>query len=345
MNALFSATHISFLTYFAGTAVSLVKLALHVYIGSTLSSLVGTPTPPPPSDGGQDAPSSPPPENGSRTLKIVVMVFSMLLAVAVGAYIWHVALKEIEEMEQSRLERRRKKRESLARQRRRLSAAGRGEGGGAHGQERSAAMALARSTSSDTVSSPDDPSRHHHLQGLHAMGGEAIVDVDLTHASTPSRFGLEPEEYYVGGARVSSDDEDDRGGDGGGEHDALFAGGRSVKSNRVGEGYYGDQFNDDEDLDEEEGDGDDDEDYDSSEDSDFLGERHGYVDDDGDATDEEERDQDLDDMERGQDDVLDLSAAFEPTYGERSHNSAADYNDDEHSDWFSQRIGDSSDRW
>ncbi|KAF9975000.1 hypothetical protein BGZ73_001453 [Actinomortierella ambigua] len=361
MNALFSATHIPFFTYFAGTAVSLVKLALHVYIGSTLSSLIGTPTTPPPSDGGDDTPP-PPAEDGSRALKIVVMVFSMILAIVVGAYVWNIALKEIEEMEQSRVERRRKKRESLARhQQRRPSATDRsgGGGGGVRGQEHSAAMALARSTSSNTISSPDgSSSRHHSLQGLHTMmsganghralrevDGETVSEIDLTHAADASRFSLEPEEYFVGGARASSDDEDDHddaGGDGSNEHAALVAGDRDAKSrsNRVGQGYYGDQFNEDEDFVVGDDD-DDDDDYDSEEDSDFSGEPDGY----DDVTDEEEQDQDLDDMERGQDDVLDLSAAFEPTYAERLHNDTGGFHEDEHAEWFSQRVGDANDRW
>ncbi|KAF9936206.1 hypothetical protein BGZ67_002602 [Mortierella alpina] len=112
MNALLSATHIPLSTFALATALSLTKLALHVYIGSTLSSLAGpsSPTNPPPStDDGQ----VPIPDTHGRNLKIFVMIISMILGIAVGAYVWMVAKREIEASEGIRIERRRKRRESL----------------------------------------------------------------------------------------------------------------------------------------------------------------------------------------------------------------------------------------
>ncbi|KAF9961180.1 hypothetical protein BGZ72_004510 [Mortierella alpina] len=118
MNALLSATHIPLSTFTLATALSLTKLALHVYIGSTLSSLAGPPTIPPPTDdgstgeGGTDG-QLPITDTHGRNLKIFVMIISMILGIAVGAYVWMVAKREIDASEGIRIERRRKRRESL----------------------------------------------------------------------------------------------------------------------------------------------------------------------------------------------------------------------------------------
>ncbi|CAO3573714.1 unnamed protein product [Mortierella alpina] len=136
MNALLSATHIPLSTFALATALSLTKLALHVYIGSTLSSLAGPSptTPPPTSDDGQ----VPVTDTHGRNLKIFVMVISMILGIAVGAYVWMVAKREIEASEGIRIERRRKRRESLRLNRASMrrssggSAAGRGSAREAH---------------------------------------------------------------------------------------------------------------------------------------------------------------------------------------------------------------------
>ncbi|KAF8931900.1 hypothetical protein BGZ58_007359 [Dissophora ornata] len=115
MNALLSATHIPLSTFALATAISLIKLALHVYIGSTLSSLAVLPPPPLGDDGDTTAPLPDPADGNShgRALKIVVMVFSMIIGFAVGAYVWIVAKREIEASEGIRTERRRKRRESM----------------------------------------------------------------------------------------------------------------------------------------------------------------------------------------------------------------------------------------
>ncbi|KAG0243953.1 hypothetical protein BGW41_000786 [Actinomortierella wolfii] len=336
MNALISATHIPFFTYFTATAVSLIKLALHVYIGSTLSSLIGTPPPPPPppTDGDGDPPvPEQPHEDGSKALKIIVMISSMIVAIGVGAYVWNIALKEIESMEQARMERRRKKRESLARQYRHQSAGD--EGRGNHQD----APSLVRTVSSDIHSSTEGQSEHQHYRNTmvinshshQAPQSESVAEIDLTQSASHSRLELEPGEYFVGGARSSFDEEDDRDG----EHDALVTGTSKsgYKAGRVGQGYYGDQFNDDEDFEGEE---------DSDSDSDdFLDGLDGEEGDD--MADEEDEDQDLDDMERGQDDVLDLSAAYDSTYANQGQDGIVDLHDD--SSWFSQPSSDAHERW
>ncbi|KAF9112614.1 hypothetical protein BGX27_003108 [Mortierella sp. AM989] len=115
MNALLSATHVPLSTFTLATAISLSKLILHVYIGSTLSSLAPLP-PPIPSDGnGGTVPEET--NTHGRNLKIVVIIISMLLGIGVGGYVWIVAKREIEASEDIRTERRRKRRESMRRSR------------------------------------------------------------------------------------------------------------------------------------------------------------------------------------------------------------------------------------
>ncbi|KAG0053086.1 hypothetical protein BGZ83_001678 [Gryganskiella cystojenkinii] len=110
MNALLSATHIPLSTFTLATALSLSKLALHVYIGSTLSSLAVLP----PDEGTEPSePLLPGTDSHGRNLKIVVMAISMILGIAVGAYVWMVAKREIAASEGIRIERRRKRRESM----------------------------------------------------------------------------------------------------------------------------------------------------------------------------------------------------------------------------------------
>jgi len=118
MNALLSATHIPLSTFAIATAISLLKLALHVYIGSTLSSLAIVPPTTTPEDGDGNGDTGTPSDtvegnSHGRTVKIVVMVISMIIGVVVGAYVWIVAKREIEASEGNRVERRRRKRESL----------------------------------------------------------------------------------------------------------------------------------------------------------------------------------------------------------------------------------------
>ncbi|KAF9432624.1 hypothetical protein BGZ76_010534 [Entomortierella beljakovae] len=113
MNALLSATHVPLSTFTIATAISLSKLILHVYIGSTLSSLATIPIPP--KEGDSDDGSSSPTDTNShgRNLKILVMLISMLLGIGVGGYVWIVAKREIAASEDIRIERRRKRRESI----------------------------------------------------------------------------------------------------------------------------------------------------------------------------------------------------------------------------------------
>ncbi|KAG0025367.1 hypothetical protein BGZ82_010064 [Podila clonocystis] len=107
LNLALSLTHIPITTFAAATALSLLKLSLHVYIGSTLSTL----TTPPPTDGE----NTPDPNAGSKPLRIFVLVAGIILGVIVGAYIGLLAKREIDQSESARLDRLRRRR---ARQRR-----------------------------------------------------------------------------------------------------------------------------------------------------------------------------------------------------------------------------------
>ncbi|KAG0004163.1 hypothetical protein BGZ79_010119 [Entomortierella chlamydospora] len=121
MNALLSATHVPLSTFVLATAISLSKLVLHVYIGSTLSSLATLPSVPSEGEDGSTAPNDS--NSHGRNLKIIVMLISMLLGIGVGGYVWIVAKREIEASEGIRTERRRKRRESM-RQSRSLRSSG-----------------------------------------------------------------------------------------------------------------------------------------------------------------------------------------------------------------------------
>ncbi|KAF8960845.1 Transmembrane protein 64 [Entomortierella lignicola] len=104
MNALLSATHVSLKTFILATALSLSKLTLHVYVGSTLSSLTGDEGDD--GDGGDQDPS----KGHGKKVKIVLMVLSIFLGFGVGGYVWMVTKREIAITEASRLERRRRRR-------------------------------------------------------------------------------------------------------------------------------------------------------------------------------------------------------------------------------------------
>ncbi|GJJ78678.1 hypothetical protein EMPS_11037 [Entomortierella parvispora] len=107
MNALLSATHIPLPTFALATAISLLKLTLHVYIGSTLSTLTGS------NPDEEDDPSNPDKKNHGKALKVVVMVMSIFLGIGVGAYVWMVAKREVAITEAIRIERRRRRRLGL----------------------------------------------------------------------------------------------------------------------------------------------------------------------------------------------------------------------------------------
>lgn len=102
LNLALSLTHIPITTFAAATALSLLKLSLHVYIGSTLSTL----TTQPPKDGD----NTPDPNAGSKPLRIFVLVAGIILGVIVGAYVGLLAKREIDQSESARLERLRRRR-------------------------------------------------------------------------------------------------------------------------------------------------------------------------------------------------------------------------------------------
>lgn len=201
MNALLSATHIPLSTFSLATALSLTKLALHVYIGSTLSSLAPVATTPEGEttnpDGSLPSPTdptgTPTPTNNvhSRNLKIVFMVISIIIGFVVGAYVWTVAKREIAASEGIRIERRRKKRASLRQNRASMrSIEGLGSGRDSHPQQH---QLLARSGSSG---------------GIVELGQDNVPAIDLTSSTVYSGSD------FVGGAPGFSingyqDDEDD----------------------------------------------------------------------------------------------------------------------------------------
>ncbi|KAF9092060.1 Transmembrane protein 64 [Mortierella sp. GBA35] len=184
MNALLSATHIPLSTFALATAISLTKLTLHVYIGSTLSSLATLPPPTIPTipgEGGTDPdgslpvptdPGNPGNNNSShgRSLKIVFMVMSMTIGLAVGFYVWTVAKREIAASEGIRIERRRKRRASL---RQSLRASMRSVAGLGSGRAPLPQKLLARSGSSG---------------GLVELGQDCVPVIDLTSSSSGSDF-------------------------------------------------------------------------------------------------------------------------------------------------------------
>ncbi|KAF9584206.1 Transmembrane protein 64 [Lunasporangiospora selenospora] len=211
MNALFSATHIPLSSYIIATALSLTKLALHVYIGSTLSSLaVISPTPGTGTgengeeggtgEGTQDPAESHPVDRHSRTVKIVVMSISMILGIAVGIYVWRVAKREIEASEGIRNERRRKRRESLRQSRRLSNMQGEGRGSG-----RAQQHVVARTGSANSM-----------VQS--GLGQECVADIDMSalggsHSTTPhsqrNPYHSNDDDHssnYVGGAYPDEDE-------------------------------------------------------------------------------------------------------------------------------------------
>ncbi|KAH7057671.1 snare associated Golgi protein-domain-containing protein [Linnemannia elongata] len=190
MNALLSATHIPLSTFALATALSLTKLALHVYIGSTLPSLAPITTPPEGETTNPDG-SLPPtiPVNSNthgRNLKIVFMVISIIIGLAVSAYVWTVAKREIAASEGIRIERRRKRRASMRQSRASMrSVEGLGSGRDNHPQ----GHLLARSGSSG---------------GIVELGQDNMPTIDLTSSGSD----------FVGGATGFSingyqDEEDD----------------------------------------------------------------------------------------------------------------------------------------
>ncbi|KAG0032795.1 hypothetical protein BGZ82_006389 [Podila clonocystis] len=239
LNLALSATHIPLRTFALATALSLTKLTLHVYIGSTLSSLAPTPVTSPaqptngdpatdlPGSGSGSGTGTTPPPHGRNNLKIAVMVFSILLGIAVSAYVWIVAKREIEASEGIRIERRRKRRQSRS----------------SLGQGSSSAL--------------NSPSHHRGVAGLTTPTQDHFPSIDLTGHPTSD---------FVGGGY--QDDDDDQ------EDQALFQHRRQSGEHRRSyedEGRLGSD----------------------SDGSDFL---------------DEEYEEDLNDIERGDDGLLDGSS-------------------------------------
>ncbi|KAK3815216.1 MAG: snare associated Golgi protein-domain-containing protein, partial [Benniella sp.] len=92
MNALLSATHIPLYTFALATGLSLLKLMLFVYIGSTLSSLAGN-------DGNDDDTPKNPDEVHGHKLQKVAMILGIILGIGVGGYVWLIASREVEKSE------------------------------------------------------------------------------------------------------------------------------------------------------------------------------------------------------------------------------------------------------
>lgn len=197
MNAILSATHIPMSTYILATAISLIKLTLHVYIGSTLSTLTG-------GDGDDTDPDKDPNNHGKR-VKVFLLVMGIILGIGVGLYVWAVAKREIAITEAARMERRQRRRRS-----------------GARGGRSAEAASNRDSNRSDGIELSD------HRGGY-------IPDVDLTNrdsvdgffpGATSNRGGegqdLSDANYFVGGARNETNRYQDYEDDGDHEGNSLF---------------------------------------------------------------------------------------------------------------------------
>lgn len=86
---MFSATEIPLSTYTLGTAISLVKIAIHVYIGATLPSfakhILGE-------DDGEAV------DTATEVFRYTAMVLGSVLAFSVMIYVYFVAKKAVEEV-------------------------------------------------------------------------------------------------------------------------------------------------------------------------------------------------------------------------------------------------------
>lgn len=248
MNAILSATHIPLSTYIVATAISLIKLTLHVYIGSTLSTLTG-------GDGGDTDPEKDPNNHGKR-VKVLLMVMGIILGIGVGAYVWAVAKREIAITEAARMERRQRRRRG-------------GRGGGGRGL---------------LANNGDGSGGGIELSDQH---GGYIPDVDLTNRNSVDGFisgaasgrggegqDLSDANYFVGGAGNESSRYQDYEDDGDHEGNSLFGTGRRSQQQRqqqqgdwrnvgaAGAGHsdsstdsdQSDYFDDSDDEDDEEGD-------------------------------------------------------------------------------------------
>ncbi|KAG0275716.1 hypothetical protein BGZ95_008450 [Linnemannia exigua] len=215
INAILSATHIPLSTFTAATAISLIKLTLHVYIGSTLSTLTG-------GDGDDTDPEKDPNNHGKR-VKVFIMVMGIILGVGVGAYVWAVAKREIAITEAARMERRRRRRGG----RRGRSAAFDRDSGGSGGIELS--------------------EQQEHIPGVDLTSRDS-VDGFFSGAATGrgERTGqdLSDANYFVGGAGNESRRYQDYEDDGDHESNTLFgAGGGGRRPQQQHQGQRGDWRN------------------------------------------------------------------------------------------------------
>lgn len=211
MNAILSATHIPLSTYIVATAISLIKLTLHVYIGSTLSTLTG-------GDGDDTDPEKDPNNHGKR-VKILMMVMGIILGIGVGAYVWAVAKREIAITEAARMERRQRRSRGGRRGGRGLSAND-ADGNGGSGIE------------------------------LNNQHGGFVPNVDLTNRDSVDGFfsgtasgrreeghDLSDANYFVGGGGNGSSQYHDYEDDGDHEGNSLFGtGGRSQQQRQQQQG-------------------------------------------------------------------------------------------------------------
>lgn len=249
MNAILSATHIPLSTYIVATAISLTKLTLHVYIGSTLSTLTG-------GDGGDTDPEKDPNNHGKR-VKILLMVMGIILGIGVGAYVWAVAKREIAITEAARMERRQRRRRGGRRGRGGLSANDGDGGGGIELSDQHGGY-----VPNVELTNRDSADGFFSGAGSGRGGGEGQ---DLSDAN-----------YFVGGAGNESSRYQDYEDDGDHEGNSLFGtGGRSQQQRSQQQGDWrnvgaagagaghsdsstdsdqSDYFDDSEDEDDEEGD-------------------------------------------------------------------------------------------
>lgn len=86
---MFAATDISLATYTLGTAVSLIKIGIHVYIGATLPSFAKHIL-------GED--DDDPVDEGTQIFRFTAMVLGAILSFGVMIYIYFIAKKAVEDV-------------------------------------------------------------------------------------------------------------------------------------------------------------------------------------------------------------------------------------------------------
>lgn len=86
---MFAATDISLATYTLGTAISLIKIGIHVYIGATLPSFAKHIL-------GED--DDDPVDRGTEIFRYTAMVLGAILSFGVMIYIYFIAKKAVEDV-------------------------------------------------------------------------------------------------------------------------------------------------------------------------------------------------------------------------------------------------------